>query len=173
MPSEEADILKDLYERVTRSGYENVHNVMAFWKKLDDYRDSLLQGSEEYVTPDEANSMLLHFKYYELWYELTWEQKQNKNWSQQSSIINNILHNKAGWTHAAKSIMQYGLPKLERRELPVDSIQRTADLVQLAKEIALWLKDFARSMHEYKQTDEYQKNLRSSMQAMQKRQTKR
>ena len=69
--------------------------------------------------------------------------------------------------------MQYGLPKLEKRELPVDSIQRTADLVQLAKEIALWLKDFARSMHEYKQTEEYQKNRLLSKQAMEKRQTKK
>ena len=137
LPSEEADILQELYERVTatRNGDENVHNVMTFWKQLDEYRDSWLQGNEEYyVTPDEANSYLLQFKNSVLWYELTWEQ-QKKNWSQQSSILNNIVHKKAGWVHAAKSIMQYGLPKLKEREPPVDSVQRTADLVKLAKEI--------------------------------------
>ena len=53
---------------------------MAFWKRIDEYRDWLLKGSEEdYVTPDQANDMLSEFKYNELWYEPTKQQKQNKN----------------------------------------------------------------------------------------------
>ena len=70
LPSEEADILQELYERVTatRNGDENVHNVMTFWKQLDEYRDSWLQGNEEYyVTPEEANSYLVQFKNSVLW----------------------------------------------------------------------------------------------------------
>ena len=119
---EQANILNDLYERVTafRIENENVHSVMAFWKRLDEYRDWLLKGSEEdWVTPDEANVILGKCKYNELWYELTKQQKQNKNWR---NVVNKILHNNAGWTHAAKSIMQYGLPKLEKPIHPDDLI---------------------------------------------------
>ena len=63
LPPEEADILNELYERVEgfRIMNENVHNVMAFWKRLDEYRDWWLESSEEeilWVTPIEANAML-------------------------------------------------------------------------------------------------------------------
>ena len=139
LPPEEADILNELYERVEGSRIENekVHNVMAFWKRLDEYRDWLLKGSEEdWVTPDQANEMLSKFKYNELWYELTKQQQKQKNWR---SLINNILHRNAGWTHAAKSVMQYGLPKLAKPRNPDDAFERIGALVLLAKDIAHWL----------------------------------
>ena len=79
MHPEEASILNELYERVTafRIDNEDVHSVMAFWKTLDEYRDWLLQSSEDHsVTPDEANEMLSTFKYNELWHELTKQQQK-------------------------------------------------------------------------------------------------
>ena len=173
LPPEQANILNELYERVTafRIENENVHSVMAFWKRLDEYRDWLLESSEEdWVTPDQANEMLNKFKYNELWYELTKHQQTQNNWR---SVINNILHRKAGWTHAAKSIMQYGLPKLEKPSHPDDATERIGALVLLAKDIAHWLKNFARSMHEYKETEPYKKNYQSSMQALRKRHKKK
>ena len=172
LPPEQANILNELYERVTafRIENENVHSVMAFWKRLDEYRDWLLKGSEEdWVTPDQANEMLSKFKYNELWYELTKQQQQNKNWR---NVVNKILHNKAGWTHAAKSIMHYGLPKLEKPIHPGHATERIGALVLLAKDIAHWMQNFARSMHEYTQTPTYQKNRQSSMQALEKRRKK-
>ena len=94
MHPEEANILNELYERVTafRIDNEDVHSVMAFWKTLDEYRDWLLQSSEDHsVTPDEANEMLSTFKYYVLWHELTPQQQKSKNWRS----FNKILHNNA------------------------------------------------------------------------------
>ena len=87
-------------------------------------------------------------------------------------MINNILHRNAGWTHAAKSVMQYGLPKLAKPRNPDDAFERIGALVLLAKDIAHWLKHFARSMYEYKETELYKKNYESSMQALRKRQKK-
>ena len=174
LPPEEADILNELYERVEGSRIENekVHNVMAFWKRLDEYRDWWLESSEEeilWVTPNQANDMLNNFRYNELWYELTKQQQQNKNWR---SVVNKILHNNAGWTHATKSIMQYGLPKLEKPIHPDDATERIGALVLLAKDIAHWMQNFARSLHEYMQTPTYQKDRQSSMQALEKRRKK-
>ena len=82
LPPEEANILNELYERVTafRINNEDVHSVMAFWKTLDEYRDWLLQSSEDHsVTPDEANEMLSTFKYYVRWHELTPQQQKSKS----------------------------------------------------------------------------------------------
>ena len=72
-----------------------------------------------------------------MWYELTKQQQKQKNWR---SVINNILHRNAGWTHAAKSVMQYGLPKLAKPRNPDDAFERIGALVLLAKDIAHWLK---------------------------------
>ena len=67
--SEECDIINELHERITRS---RVEDVMVFWKRLDEYRERMLQSSgERSVTPQQASEMLASFKYNELWYELT------------------------------------------------------------------------------------------------------
>ena len=87
-------------------------------------------------------------------------------------MVSKILRNKAGWTHATKSIMQYGLPKLDKPIHPGDATERIGALVLLAKDIAHWMQNFARSLHEYMQTPTYQKERQSSMQALEKRRKK-
>jgi hypothetical protein len=110
--------------------------------------------------------MLDSFKYHELWRDLTWEQKQSKGWR---SMLNTLLHKRAGWTHAAKAIMEYGLPKLEQPDDPDDATEHINALGQFVVNLAEWLKGFASRMHAYRQTEGYQKNYQTSMAALQNR----
>ena len=125
------------------------------------------QSSEEQsVTPEQASAMLDSFKYNQLWYDLTWEQQQSKGWR---STLNTILHHRAGWTHAARAIMEYGLPKLEQRPQPDDAAEHINALGQFARDMAEWLLNFASRMHAYRQTADYQKNYQTSIEAIKKR----
>ena len=109
------------------------------------------------------------FKWNELWYDLNCEQQQSKRWR---STVNTILHKNAGWSHAARAIMEYGLPQLEQRALADDATEHINALGQFARDMAKWLVNFASSMYAYRQTDDYQKNYQTSMTALRKR-TKR
>ena len=147
---------------------------MAFWGRLHEYRQRecrrMLQSSEEQsVTLGQALHMLESFKYHELWYDLTWSQQQSQGWR---STVNTILHNRAGWTHAAKDIMEHGLPKLEQPAQPDDATEHINALGQFARDMAKWLQNFASSMHAYKQTAEYQNNYQTSINAMHARTTR-
>ena len=171
--SEEYNILDELYERIihTRARDEELHDVMMVWGRLHEYRKReccrLLQSSEEQsVTPEQASAMLDSFKYNQLWYDLTWEQQQSKGWR---STLNTILHHRAGWTHAARAIMEYGLPKLEQRPQPDDAAEHINALGQFARDMAEWLLNFASRMHAYRQTADYQKNYQTSIEAIKKR----
>ena len=131
-----------------------------FWERLHEYRERryarMKQSSEEQpVTPKEASYMLDCFKYYELWHDLTWKQQQSKGWR---STLNTILHNRAGWTHAAHAIMEHGLPKLEQPAQPDDATEHINALGQFARDLAKWLQQIASRMHAYRQTDGYHKN---------------
>ncbi len=170
--SEEYNILDELYERIihTRARDEELHDVMMVWGRLHEYRKReccrLLQSSEEQsVTPEQASAMLDSFKYNQLWYDLTWEQQQSKGWR---STLNTILHNRAGWTHAAHAIMEHGLPKLEPAQ-PDDATEHINALGQFARDLAKWLQNIASRMHAYRQTDGYQKNYQQSIRALEKR----
>jgi hypothetical protein len=166
---EQYNILDELYERITRTRVEDeeLHDVMVFWGKLDEYRERMLQSSEEQlVTTQQASEMLDAFKYDHLWDELTWQQQQSKRWR---STLNTILHRRAGWTHAAKAIMEYGLPKLEKPAQPDDATGHIGAPGQSARDITKWLQEFASSMHAYRQTDEYQKKYQTSIEALEKR----
>ena len=123
------------------------------------------------MTPEQASNMLEKFKYVQLWYELTPEQQRSKP-STQHSIRNKILNKRAGWTHAAKAIMQYGLPKLEQPAEPDDATEHINALGQFARDMAKWLVSFASSMHAYRQTPEYQKNYQTSIEALEKRRSR-
>ena len=79
-----------------------------------------------------------------------------------------LLHRRAGWTHAAKAIMQYGLPTLERPAQPNDATEHINALGQFAQDMAIWLQRFASSMHAYRQTEQYQKNYQTSIEAVRK-----
>ena len=130
-------------------------------------RRRMLQSSEDQsVTPEQAKQMLEGFKYYHLWYDLTWSQQQSQGWR---STVNTILHNRAGWTHAAKAIMEYGLPKLEQPAEPDDATEHVIALGEFAGDMAQWLRNFASGMHAYRQTKGYQKNYQTSIEALQRR----
>ena len=114
--SEQSKILHELYQRITetRTEEEALQDVMTFWGRLNEYRermcrDMLHSSKEQPVTPRQASQMVEDFKYDQLWHELSREQQQSPHWR---STANTILYRKAGWTHAAKAIMEYGLPKL-------------------------------------------------------------
>ena len=171
--SEECNILDELYERIERDRVEDeeLHDVMVFWDRLNDYRERkcrrLLQSSgEQSLTPKQASDLLESFKYDQLWYDLTWKQQQSKGWR---STLTTIVHKRAGWTHAAKAIMEYGLPKLEQPALPDDATEHVNALGEFAGDMAQWLLNFASGMHAYRQTEGYQKNYQTSIEALQRR----
>ena len=142
---------------------------MVFWGRLHDYRERecprLLQSSEEQsVTPEQADAMVESFKCNELWWELTWRQRQSKGWR---STLNVLLHRRAGWTHAARAIMEYGLPTFQQPVQPHDATEHINALGDFAWGIAMWLLQFASRMHAYRQTEIYKKNHASSMDALQ------
>jgi len=109
--------------------------------------------------------MLINFRAEELWYELTWKQKRSRHWW---STTNTILHRKAAWTHAAKAIMRYGLPKLAQPSEDPHVAEYINNLGRFALELAAWLRRFASSMHAYRQTELYQKNYQTSLDAMER-----
>ena len=177
--SEQYKILDQLYERITytRHSDEEQHDVVMFWERLHEYRERqyarmnrftpiFARSEEQPVTPKEASYMLDCFKYYELWHDLTWKQQQSKGWR---STVNTILHKNAGWTLAAKAIMEYGLPHLEQRAPLDDATEHINALGQFARDIAKWLQNFASRVHAYIETEGYQKSLQSSLAALQKR----
>ena len=171
--SREYNILDELYERIiyTRRRDEELHDVMVFWSRLNDYRERkcrrLLQSSgEQSLTPKQASDMLESFKYDQLWYELTWRQQQSKGWR---STLTTIVHKRAGWIHAAKAIMEYGLPKLEQPAQPDDATEHVIALGEFAGDMAQWLLNFASGMHAYRQTVGYQKKYQTSIEALKRR----
>ena len=173
--SEEFNILDELYSRITSNRHRDaeLHDVMMFWGRLAEYRERecqrIMQDTQDQpVTADQAFEMLENFKNYELWYDLTWEQRRKKT-SQQHATLNVILHHRAGWTHAARAIMQYGLPKLEQPAQPDDATEHINALGQFARDMAEWLANFASSMHAYRETEDYQNNYQKSITALEKR----
>ena len=157
----QSNILDELYSRITTSRARDaeLHDVMMFWGRLDKYRERecqrMMQDTlDQAVTPHQAFEMLESFKNNKLWYELTWKQRQSKA-TQQHATLNAILHRRAGWTHAARAIMQYGLPKLEQPAQPDDATEHINALGQFARDMAKWLVSFAHNMHTYRQTEKY------------------
>ena len=171
--SEEYKFLDQLYERITRTRHsdEEQHDVIRFWWKLHKYRERkyarMKHSSEEQpLTEKEVSHMVEGFKWDELWYDLNLEQQQSTRWR---STANTILHKKAGWSHAARAILEYGLPQFEQRALPDDATEHINALGQFARDMADWLQRFASRMHVYTQTKGYQKNLQDSLAALEKR----
>ena len=172
---QEDSILTQLYSRIqyARTEDEESHDVMVFWGRLNDYRERNVacyraagSSGEPSLTPEQAREMVENFKYYELWKDLTWKQRQSKHWR---STVNTILHKRAGWTHAAKAIMQYGLPRLEQPVQPEDATEQIKRLGEFARDMAQWLINFAKDMHTYMQTPGYEKNYQASMVALKRR----
>ena len=142
LPSEEHKILDEFYEIITytRATVGQLHDVMVFWARLHKYRERhvyynrVLQSSEvQTAMPQQTSRILENFKYYELWHDLTEEQQKSKIWR---NTLNTILNKRAGWTHAARAIMEYGLPKLERPAEPNDATEHINALGQFARDLA-------------------------------------
>ena len=90
--SAEYNILDELHQRIAHTGNileelyessedEQLHDVMSFWGRLNDYRERncsrLLQICEkQFATPKQASYISDNFKHHELWYDLTL--RQNK-----------------------------------------------------------------------------------------------
>ena len=68
--------------------------------------------------------------------------------------------------------MQYGLPKLEQPAQPDDATEHIDALGEFAQDLAKWLQRFSSSMRALRQTDEYQKNYQTSIEALQKKRSK-
>ena len=168
LSAEEANILDELYERMTLGRQiEEVEGVVAFWGRLREYRSRWLQSSEgQPMTPARASQLVESFKYHVLWHELTPAQKQGNAWH---SIVNTILHKRAGWTHAAQAIMEYGLPRLEQPEHPDDATEHITAIGQFVVNLASWLKGFASRMHALMLTERYQTDWNRSMVALENR----
>ena len=164
--SDECNILDELYERIERNRIEDeeLQDVMVFWSRLNDYRRLLQSSGEQSLTPKQASDMLDSFKYKHLWHDLTWTQQQSKGWR---STLTTIVHKRAGWTHAAKAIMEYGLPKLPRQS--DDATEHINALGEFARDMAEWLQNFASGMHAYRQNDGYQKSYQTSVKALQRK----
>jgi hypothetical protein len=170
--SEQYKILDDLYSRIacSRQSDEEQHDVIMFWWRLHKYREREYARMKESGDEQYLDKMLEGFKWDELWYELDPEQQKSKRWK---SPVNTILHKRAGWIHAAKAIMEYGLPpQLDQRDLADDATKHVNALGQFARDMADWLQKFASRMHMYIQTEEYQKNVRTSLNALEKRKAK-
>ena len=167
--SAEYNILDELHQRTAHTSNiieghyerrqdEQLHDVMSFWGRLNDYRERNCSSPE--------GEIIENFKYHELWYDLTWRQQQSKQWR---STRNAILHKRSGWANAAKAIMEYGLPKLEQRAEPDDATEHANAIGQFARGMAKWLINFASRQHAYYQTEEYQKNYQTSIETMHRR----
>ena len=165
LSTDEANILNQLYERMTRGDTED---VVAFWGRLRDYRSRSLQSSEgQPMTPALASQLVESFKYNVLWHELTSaQQKRGNGWR---SIVNTILHNRAGWNHVSQTIMEYGLPIFEQPKNPADATEHINAIGQFVVDLAAWLKCFASRMHRYMQTEGYQTEVNRSMVALNNR----
>ena len=165
LSTEEANILDELYQRITHRGAED---VVAFWGRLRDYRNRSLQSSEgQPMTPERASQLVESFKYHELWRELTRAQQERGNaWR---SIVNTILHKRAGWNHVSQTIMEYGLPIFEQPENPEDATEHITAIGQFVVNLAAWLKGFASRMHAYMRTERYQTERYKSMVALDNR----
>ncbi len=143
---------------------------MVFWVRLNKYRERhvydnrVLQSSEvQTARPQQTFWILENFKYDELWHDLTEEQQKSKTWR---NTLNTILNKRAGWTHAARAIMEYGLPKFERPAEPNDATEHINALGQFARDLAELLHGFASRMRAYRNTDGYQKNYQTLIVAL-------
>ena len=167
----------NVFEQLSeRSENEQLQDVMSFWGRLNDYRERNcsrllhIPASDRHiplaVTSEQASRILEDFKYHELWWDLTRKQQQSKGWR---STVGTIPHKRAGWTHAAKAIMEYGLPKLEQPADPNDATEHVNAMGQFARDMAKWLIKFAGRQHAYHQTEEYRKNYQKSIETMHRR----
>ena len=160
---EETDILDELYSRITstRDHDTQLTDVMAFWAKLQTYRE------HEMCSAQSIKERYNDFLWYEVWPELTNAQQHGRNWR---SVAETIVHKRTGWRFVAKAILQTGLPKLQPSHASADATEYVTALGEFAHEFAEWLLSFARCLLEYKQTANYQRARHRSDEALERKQ---
>jgi hypothetical protein len=166
-------ILDELHERISA---KNPANVLAFWEKLYQYRERsarrMLRGTENPVvmSMEDARVMVDEFKSNQLWHDLTLKQQQSRGWR---STVTTLFHIKSGWVHAAKAIMQYGLPRFHMPLEADDATQYINALGRYTDDMAIWLMNFAKGLQAYKETLDYKQHCESSRRALNERNNKR
>ena len=127
-----------------------------FWMELDAYReiqcDRIGHDARQPLTKAEAEKILISYRKFVLWHELSPQQKKSLNWR---SILGAILHKRAGWKPAALSILQYGLPSVQQLRAVHDVQEHIQSLAELASAIVCWINIFACDMAEVHQSSEY------------------
>lgn len=163
MEPEAANILDELYSRITstRDHDTQLCDVMAFWAKLQTYR-------EHKVWPAQSiGERYDNFLWEEMWPELTHAQQHAPNWK---SVAETIVHKRAGWRYVAKTLLQTGLPKLQSPHASATATEYVTALGEYANQLAEWLFRFASCLVQYKQTRQYRRARHSSDEALERRQ---
>ena len=80
-----------------------------------------------------------------------------------------MLNKRAGWTYAAKGIIEYGFPKLQHPEASDDATEHITALGQFALDLARWLQGFGARLYEYRLTERYQQARDASLHALKQR----
>ena len=165
---DEAEIL-ELYSRLV-NGKIPMDEKVQFWVQLDEFRRQQ-HGTDE-VAKQDAEEMLNQFRKEVLSQELARDHGGYITASKHS-ILFTMLHNRAGYKHAAAAIMQYGLPQLLFPCGSEDLEQHMHILTQFASTMVRWLQKFAYSMRSLRGSEEYQKNRRNSARTLQERCSRR
>ena len=88
-----------------------------------------------------------------MWRDLSWEQGN----SHSPSIYNAALHNKSGWSTAARAVIKYQLPQLPEFSTS-DGVEEHVQIVyRFCIELLRWMKKFARASVEYWGAEEYER----------------
>ena len=179
LKGEEADVLGELYQRLTldtrgqrrrsRSS-EEIDEIINFWWKLQAYRKWWLQehhredSEAEILTEEEITEVRGAWAWFEMWYELTPEQKRNRHLP---SIYNAALNNKSGWKALANCIIKNKMPQPPARTLcdqwdRTGAIEHAAAIGHFIEDLATWLVVFAKSLAEQHRSESHKKARLSS-----------
>ena len=156
-------------QRIRTRSREEVEEIIDFWWNLQGWRRWWLEkyyredSEAEILTEDEVADVRRAWEWYEMWYELTEEQKRKKHLA---GIYNAALNNKSGWAPLANAIIKNKMPQLP--DMESDWIYRTsatehAEVIgDFIGKMATWLSVFAQSLAEYWRTTGYKKARQTS-----------
>ena len=187
----EVAILDQLYSRLISKdeSEKDQKDVIRFWMGLSDFREEYLVkkhiwgqrfldnriSAEERrsitkatVPAKAAQQMILDFKDQMLRWRLS-ETQRAYPCDKQKSILNTILHKEARCLHAATTIMQSGLPKIQPPRNSDDAAENINAVARFATDMANWQRTFAKGLTEKMQTEQHQNALWLSMRALQAR----
>ena len=166
LQEDESAVLDELHSRVTNNRDEReVHDVIAFWWKLQEYREDWLSkqdGATEHdmvLNTAQVQKVLNNWEYYEMWWDLSWQQRREGHLP---SIYNAALQNRAGWTCAAKAVIQYGVPQLRLHEVDGCMTEQINAVGEFANRVAKMLQNLAQGIVYHRSTESYKKAREAS-----------